>query len=329
MDVGLALPQYDYSVAGERPLSWATVVAWARWAEELGFSSVWLSDHLFLSLDHWGGEPGRHEGLDPLVGLTALARLTASVRVGTLVLCTPLRPPGVLAKALATVDVLSGGRLVVGMGAGWYEPELRAAGIGLERPAVRLQRLEEAVVILRGAFGGGPFSFTGRTYQVQGLRSLPLPRQRPAPPIWIGGRGDRLLAVAARCADGWNALGWTGSLDSYRRLAGRLDEACERAERDPSEVARSVNRAVLVGEDEADLRRRWEHLGECTPAGVLAGTSLDDYRRGRLVGTVEQVREQVSEWAAAGVSTLIVNLGALPFVVTGPDDLELVSSAVT
>src|SRR5437588_5273310 len=143
MDVGLALPQFDFSVPGERPLRWDTVRGWALRAEELGFSSVWLADHLFWDIGRYGAPPGRQEAYDPLVALAALARGTSRVKLGTLVLNALLRPPAVLAKVLASLDVVSGGRLVVGLGAGNFEPEYRAAGVPFRRPGVRLAQLGE------------------------------------------------------------------------------------------------------------------------------------------------------------------------------------------
>ncbi len=283
MDVGLALPQYDYSVAGEAPLRWETVVSWAEQADACGLSSVWLSDHLFVSLERYGAPPGEHGGFEPLAALAGLARRTTTVRLGTLVLCTQLRPPAVLAKALATLDVLSAGRITVGMGAGWFRPEFEAAEVPFERPGVRLEQLADAIVVLRGAFTGGPFTFIGQHYRTQDLRARPLPLQRPAPPIWVGGRGDRLLGVVARHADGWNAAGWAGTIDDYRRRLSVLERACQDAGRDPAGISRSINRGALVGEDEADLRRRWGRLAATTPPGVLQRTSLERYRAGRLV----------------------------------------------
>ena len=327
MDVGLALPHYDHSVPGERPLRWETVVAWARAADEAGLASVWLSDHLFLSLEHWGGRPGHEEGFEALTTLAALARATTRARLGTLVLCPHLRPPGALAKALATVDVVSDGRLTVGIGAGWFEPEYASAGLEFPPPGARIERLEETLEVLRLAFTGEPFTYSGRHLHLDDMVCRPRPLQRPGPPLWVGGRGDRLLAVAARAADGWNAGGWTGTVDAYRERAAVLDRACEDAGRDPATVARSVNRLCLVGEDERDVRRRWEALVEGPTADVLRGMTLEDYRHGRLVGTVEQVREQLQEWSGEGVAELIVTLGALPFTVTSVDAVELVASA--
>ncbi len=128
MRVGLALPSLDYSVPGERPLRWSTVVAAAEQAERLRFDSVWVPDHLFVDLARLGGPPGRQETVDPIVALAGLARHTQRVRLGILVLCAPLRPATVLAKALATLDVLSGGRLTVVIGVGWVKQEFDALG---------------------------------------------------------------------------------------------------------------------------------------------------------------------------------------------------------
>lgn len=327
VDVGLALPHYDHSVPGERPLRWETVVAWARAAEAAGLASVWMSDHLFVSLERWNGPPGEHEGFEALTTLAALARATTTVRLGTLVLCPHLRPPGVLAKALATIDVISAGRLIVGLGAGWFEPEYTAAGLPFPAAGARIERLAETIEVLGLAFTGEPFSYHGRHVHMEAMVCRPRPVQRPGPPLWVGGTGDRLLSVAARSADGWNAGGWSGTVAGYRARLAVLERACEDAGRDPAAVARSVNRLALVGEDEGDLRRRWDRLASVSAPGALRGMSLDEYRQGRLVGTVEQVGEQLGEWTDAGVTTLVVSLGALPFTVTGVDDLEMVASA--
>lgn len=328
MDLGLALPQYDYPVAGQPPVEWSTLAQWAGRAEACGFSSVWLSDRLFVSLAGRGGPPERCGGFEPLTALAGLARVTSRVRIGTLGLNALMRPPGVLAKVLATLDQLSGGRLVVGIGAGPHGAELQAAGLPYE-PGALVDQLAEAVTVLRGALEGPLFSFAGRHYRVEGMRTRPVPVQRPSPPIWIGGSGDRLLAVVARHADGWDGSAWNAGLEDYRRGVAALERACEGVGRDPAEITRSVHRRVLIGEDEADVARRFERVRQRAPSWAGAGTTLDDLREGGFVGTVDQVREAAAAWAAAGVSTLIANLGALPFAVTDLDDLELVASAIT
>jgi len=326
VDVGLTLPQYDFSVPGEDPLRWETVVACAERAEALGFDSVWLSDHLFLDISRYGAPAGRHGCFDPLVAFAALARRTTSVRLGTLTLCTPLRPATVLAKALATLDQVSGGRVTVGLGAGWYAEELAAAGMELEPPRVRLARLAESVQVVRGMFGGGPFSFAGRYESAVEAHCLPRPAQRPGPPVWVGGKGDRLIALAGTYADGWNTA-WIWSPEDWSARAALLDVACEQAGRDPASVTRSVGLYALTGEDEADLAGRFERLRQRSPPGVLDGQDLSQWRRGRLVGTVDQVADQVRRWAELGVSSLVLNPGAVPFASAAADDVSLLAEA--
>lgn len=328
MELGLALPHYDHSVPGERPLRWTTVVDWAQAAERAGLDSLWVSDHLFLSLAHWGGPDETADALECLTAVAALARATSRVRLGTLVICPHLRPAGVLAKALATVDVLSGGRLTIGLGAGWFEPEYTAAGLPFPPARTRMEQLGETIEVLRRCFSGERFDFDGEYLHLEGMVCLPRPVQRPAPPVWVGGRGDRLLGVVARAADGWNAGRWWGTAEDYQERLAVLERACAAAGRDPSTIHRSVNRLALVGEDDADLRRRWERLVAIAPPGTMRAGSLEEYRHGRLVGTVEQVREQLAGWAELGVNTVIVSLGALPFTVSGVDDLEMVASAM-
>lgn len=326
MDIGLALPQYDFSVPGESPLRWETLLGWAHRAEALGFGSVWVSDHLFLDISRYGAPTGDHGCFDPLVVLSAIARRTTSLRLGTLTLAAPLRPATVLAKALATLDVVSGGRLTVGIGAGWYEPELAAAGIVEERPRARLARLAESVHVLRGMFGGGPFTFEGEYERANQARCLPRPVQRPSPPIWVGGKGERLVRLAGRYADGWNAA-WIWTPEDWLDRAKVLDEACERAGRDPSSVARSVGLYALAGEDEADLAQRYRRLQQLSPSGVLDNVDLAQWRDGRLVGTVEQVRDQVRRWESLGVSSIVLTTGAVPFALASADDVELLAEA--
>jgi probable F420-dependent oxidoreductase len=329
VDVGLALPHYDYSIPGAARLEWTDVVAWAQRAAALGFDSLWLADHLFLSIEKYGGPAGNHFGYEPLTALGALARAVPGIGLGTLVLCAQLRPPAVLAKNVATLDRVSGGRLTVGIGAGWFEPEYEAAGVVFERPGVRLAQLAEAVDVVKGlGAASGPFTYRGRHTRVEGARNNPPPVQPGGPPVWVGGRGDRLLGVAARHADGWNTV-WAWTFDDYRQRLAVLERACAAAGRDVASVTRSLGLYTLVGENEGDLRRRFERMADAAPPGVFRGTDLDEWRIGRLVGTVSQVREQADEWGELGVASLIVGLGALPFSVTEAADLDLVAAALT
>jgi probable F420-dependent oxidoreductase len=303
------------------------VAAHARAADDLGYDSLWVSDHLFLDVSKYGGPSDPVGVLEPISTLGALAGIVERPRLGTLVLCEALRPPTVAAKALATLDRITAGRLDIGLGAGWYEPEYAAIGAPMPPPGVRLRRLREATEIITGLLGGATFDYEGEFFQAAGARVDPPALQQPRPPVFIGGKGDRLIATAAACADGWNTC-WVWTPADYRGRLEVLDRACDELGRDPATVWRSVGLYTLVGEDERDLTRRFERLRAATPSGVLDGVSLDEWRVGRLVGTVAQVREQADEWASLGVETLVVGPGALPFQVASLDDVEAIGEAL-
>jgi alkanesulfonate monooxygenase SsuD/methylene tetrahydromethanopterin reductase-like flavin-dependent oxidoreductase (luciferase family) len=325
MRIGVALPQYDYSVAGERPLRFETVVEYAQLAASAGADSMWLSDHLFLDLGKYGASNEREACLDPLVTLAALARRLPQARLGTMVLLEALRPASVLAKSLASLDCISGGRVDIGLGAGWYEAEYEAIAMKMPAPPERLARLAEAVQVVSALLGGGPASFDGRFHSIFDAPNHPAAQQQPRPRVFVGGKGDRLLQLAARYADGWNTC-WVWTLDAYRERLRVLDDACARVARDPKTIWRTLGLYGLCGEDERDLTRRFERLRAQSPRGVL-DIDLATFRQGRLVGTIEQVREQVAEWELLGVDTLMLGVGAVPFQVGARDDVELLVHA--
>ncbi len=326
MRLGFALPQYDYSIGGEDPLRWETVADFARAAERAGYDSLWLSDHLCLDLARYGGTSEQRGIYDPIVTLATLAQVVTRPRLGALVLCEALRPASVLAKSLASLDHLCGGRLDVGIGAGWYEPDYTLIGMSLPSPRERLARLREAIVVARGLLEGGPFTFDGRYHRAFDARNDPPAVQRPSPPIVVGGKGDRLLALVAELADGWNTC-WVWTVAAYRERLAVLERACDAVGRDPATVTRTLGLYALCGEDESDLVRRFDRMRALSPPGVL-DVSLAEWRVGRLVGTVDQVAEQAQEWAGLGIETLVVGLGAVPFAATTVDDLELLAAAV-
>ncbi|MET0628391.1 MAG: LLM class flavin-dependent oxidoreductase, partial [Acidimicrobiia bacterium] len=178
-----------------------------------------------------------------------------------------------------------------------------------------------------GLLDGGPFTYDGRYHGAFGAHNEPASRQRPTPPIIVGGKGDRLLGVVAELADGWNTC-WAWTFDDYRERVDVLERACERIERDPATVSRSLGLYALCGESEADLEQRFRRLVDLTPRGVLDGMTLDQWRAGRLVGTVEQVREQVARWGELGVDTIVAGVGAVPFAITTTDDVEVLAHAL-
>ncbi len=331
MRIGLALPHYDFSLLEDaalgRPLRFDAILDVARKAEALGFDSLWVSDHLTLSIEKYGGGPGAWFTYEPLTLLAALSRHVSRPRLGTLVLCEALRPAAVAVKALTTLDHLCGGRLDIGVGAGWYEPDYQALGMDVPPPGERLERLEETLAVFTTLLPGGPATVEGRFHRVRGACNRPPPRQHPRPPVFVGGKGNRLLELAARRADGWNTC-WVWTPAAYRERVRALERACEAAGRDPATVHRSLGLYTLVGEDHADLERRYRRMRARAPGGMLAGTTLEEWREGRLVGTVDEVAEQVAGWREAGVAELICDVGPLPFSLSAADDLEVAAAGL-
>lgn len=234
--VGIQLPEV------ERDVRWPEYLAMARAAEDAGFDSIWLGDHLLYRGD---GRPERGPW-DAWSMLAGLAAATRRVRLGPLVACLGFHTPGNLARTAAAVDEISGGRLVLGIGAGWNETEFRAFGIPFDR---RVDRFEEAFGILRRLLSGERVSVRGRHWQVEDAVLLPPPARRP--PLMIGSTGERMLGIALPHVDAWNT--WyeqTGNTpEGFARESATVTAAARRAGRDPDEIARSA--CVLVVLDPA------------------------------------------------------------------------------
>ena len=332
MRLGLGLPHYDTSYRGERA-SWPALQEVATTAERAGFDSVWISDHLFLDWGKYGGPDDEQGSFECWTTLSAIGAVTKDLRLGTLTICNDLRNPALLAKMAASLDLLSGGRLDLGLGAGWYEPEYKAAGIAFDKASTRIKRLGESARLIAELLEGGTVTHDGRFYKAEDARVRPRPKQTPRPPIWIGGKGDLLLDTVATSADGWN-FSWLGSIDTYRDRSAAADKACANNNRDPQSLRRSVGAYVLAGTDENDTKRRFERLIERTPPGVLqtpnggAAVSWEEFRRDRVAGTVQEVVDRLGELVDLGVEEVIVSLGAVPFQVADLEDVELIGSEI-
>jgi F420-dependent oxidoreductase-like protein len=329
MRVGLSLPHYDFSFPGDSPVSFERMAEVARLAERLGFDSVWISDHFFYSLARYGGPPGLHGSLEPLTALAALAAMTERVRLGTLVLCASFRHPAILAKTATAIDLLSRGRLDLGLGAGWYEEEFEAFGFDFGTVAERFEILEETLLVVSALFGDEePVSFEGRRFRLREAYNHPRPAQRPHPPLWLGAKGgDRSLRLAARHADGWNTV-WRWAPDTYAARARRAQEICEAEGRDPATLRLSVGLYTLVGEDERDVADRYRSMQRWMPGGALDGQPLDVYAADTLTGTPEVVLDRLARFAELGVEEMIVAPAPLPFAVPDPTVLEILGEAV-
>jgi F420-dependent oxidoreductase-like protein len=329
MRIGLALPHYGFSFPDGSALTWAGLSGWARRAEDLGFDSVWVSDHFFLSLGRYGGGEERYGSVEPLTALAALAAVTDRVRLGTLVLGSGFRHPAMVAKSAVTIDLLSRGRLDLGLGAGWYEDEYRALGYDFGTLAERFSILEESVEVLTLLFGEKePVTWQGRHFQLDEAYCRPRPAQQPRPPLLIGGKGGpRLLRLVARRADGWNTV-WAWTPEDYAKRASTLDALCEREGRDPSTVRRSVGLYTVVGESQPDVEARWERVKEWVPGAAFAASDLGEWRTDKLVGTPDQILETLAAFASHGVEEMILSIGPLPFAIADEEMVDLIAEQI-
>ena len=329
MRFGLALPHYDFSVPPpDRPITFRRAAEVARLAERLGFDSVWVSDHFLYTFARYG-EPEPHYGsLEPLTTLAGIAALTERVRLGTLVLGAPFRHPSLLAKTVATLDSISGGRIDLGVGAGWLEDEFAAFGYRFGTVGDRFAALEETLQVLEALLDGVEASGTFGPVELKSARLLPPPVQRPRPPVWVGGKGGpRLLRLAARHADGWNLV-WRITPEDYAGKAGDVAAACDAEGRDPATFRRSVGLYGLIAEDEASVAALWARARASMPGGALDGESWEDWHADTLSGTPDQVLDRVAAFEALGVEELILSPWSLPFALPEPEMLEVVAERV-
>jgi len=291
---GLFFPQIGVDFHGllERALA----------CEESGFHSLWLADHMWArglpDVDH----------LEIWTALSALAARTNRLRLGSLVLCNSYRNPALVAKMAATLDQISGGRLEIGMGAGWMEEEYRGYGYGFPPVRTRIEQLDEAVEVVRRLLTEARVTFQGKHYALTAAANNPKPVQRPYPPITIGGSGERLLLrVVAKHADRWNCPMNAGA-EIGRKLAA-LRAHCAAVGRDPGTITVGEQVLVVLGKDDVDFEQRW------AMAKQLLGT-FADLDAVAVRGTPEQVAVGLRTKIESGVRLFTLMFGDLAPVET-------------
>jgi F420-dependent oxidoreductase-like protein len=264
-----------------------------RHVERTGWDIACVTDHLVPN------NPTREgANLEALSSLSALAALVPRIRLGTIVLSNTFRHPAVVAKMAAQIDIISGGRLVLGLGTGWLAGEHEAYGIPLPSVRERLERLDEACQVIRSLWTEGRSTFKGRYYQLSDAPLDPKPVQTPHPPLMIGGAGERVtLRLVATHADLCNFI---GGPKVYARKGAILDQHCAAIGRDPKTIRRSVNMFLLFTTDQHEIDR----LAETAAARI--GDHVSDPRDSCLAGTPEQIREQLHQLRAAGVDTVFI-----------------------
>jgi F420-dependent oxidoreductase-like protein len=267
-------------------------LAVARLAEDLGFDAYFRSDH-YISFFEGGGLPGP---TDAWITLAGLARDTTRLRLGTLVSPVTFRLPGPLAIAVAEVDAMSGGRVELGLGAGWNDREHAAYGIPFPATGERFDRLEEQLAVITGLWGtpvGETFSYSGAHYTIDDSPALPKPVQQPGPPIVMGGFGPtRTPRLAARYANEFNAA--FAPPDAFPELVERARAACEAIGRDPASLPTSIANTVVCGSDDAEVARR----------AAAIGRDVETAKAAHFAGTPAEVIDRIGVYREAGAETV-------------------------
>jgi F420-dependent oxidoreductase-like protein len=301
MRFGAFIPQgWRHDLVGiDRDDHWPTMQRVAGEIERLGFESVWVYDHF-----HPVPEPTQEPVYEAWTLMTALATVTTTARLGQMCTCNSYRHPAYLAKVAACIDAISGGRVEMGIGAGWYEHEYLGYGFPFPKPSVRIGQLREGVEIMRRLWTEDVVDYEGKHYTLEDARCRPKPVQEPHIPLWIAGGGEQLtLNVAARHADYTN-FGWT--LDQFEHKSEVLAGHCADVGRDFAEITRTTNFNVAIGETEADVEDYWAWyreqftpvVGEERVEEMIRGNYLEG---GGVAGTPEQLIERIKQWESAGL----------------------------
>jgi F420-dependent oxidoreductase-like protein len=287
-------------IEGQEGVTWDDWLALARSAEENGLEGLFRSDHYASVMG------ARARGaLDAWATLAGLAARTERIRLGTLVSPGTFRHPSVLAKAVVTADHISDGRIELGMGAGWLESEHAAYGFTFPNRSVRLELFAEQIEIVHRQWTEDTFDFHGRHYRLRDCRALPKPVQDPHPPLIVGGAAGRgTVEPAVRWADEYNTI--FAPVETARERRRTLDEACERAGRDPATLPLSLMTMCVVGADAAELRERAGRVLKVTGETGEPERFLDENRASGVVGTVDEAAEKLRELEAAGVERIFL-----------------------
>ena len=278
LKLGYHLPETD------RPTTWRDIASLSRSAEDAGFSAIWAPDHLLYKFEN---EPP-DAPWECWTMLSAIAAITSTVEIGPLVLSASFRNPALIAKMAATVDEISGGRLVLGLGAGWHEPEYRSYGFPYDH---RASRFAEALTIIHGLLRDGEIDFVGRFHEARECVLIPRGPRPSGIPLMIGSRGEKMLETSLPLVDAWNAWFQWGSntTKGLAPIVDHVDAIARRVGRDPAAIKKTS--AVLVSPD--PNRQPVPFNGRVVPA---------------ITGDAEQVAEQLNRFAAIGIDELMVVL---------------------
>ncbi len=325
MKFGLFIPQgWRMDLVGIDPAQhWGVMAGLARRADaNEDWSSIWVFDHF-----HTVPVPTEDATHEAWTLMAAFAAVTGRVRLGQMCSCMSYRNPAYLAKVASTVDIVSEGRVEMGIGAGWYEQEWRAYGYGFPGAGERLGRLREGVEIFRQMWTTGTATLDGKHYQVDGARCWPRPLQGTSSPgsphngipMWIAGGGEKVtLRIAAQYADYTN---FAGSLEEFTHKSEVLRGHCDEVGRDFDEIVRSADYDVVIGHDEQEIEDRLAGIRDRLVQGgtpeARADRRLQDYRQSPLTGTPEQLVERLRSFEKVGMTYAITNFAEAAYDTSG------------
>jgi F420-dependent oxidoreductase-like protein len=316
---GLFVPQgWRLDLVGIEPREhWPTMKGLAQYADAGAWESIWVYDHF-----HTVPVPTEEATHEAWTLMSAFGAVTERVRLGQMCTCMSYRNPVYLAKVATTCDIVSGGRIEMGIGAGWYEHEWRAYGYGFPGAGERLQMLDEGVQIMKQAWQTGSATLDGKHYQVDGAIVRPLPLQDGGIPIWIAGGGEKVtLRIAAKYADYTN---FDGSLAGFSHKSALLEEHCAAVGTDFGRITRSSNYNVILGRTEAEAQQRLDAI-TARMAPYVEDHVLERYLRmyrGSAFGTPQQVIDQLGALREAGLAYAICNFPDAAFDRTGIELFE-------
>lgn len=320
MRFGTFIPQgWRQDLVGIEPAEqWKVMASLAQRADAGPWESIWVYDHF-----HTVPTPTDEATHEAWTLMSAFAAATDRVRLGQMCTCMGYRNPAYLAKVAATVDIISGGRVEMGIGGGWYEHEWRAYGYGFPKIGDRLAMLDEGVDIMTQAWKTGRATLDGKHYQVDDAIVQPKPLQEGGIPVWVAGGGEKVtLKIAAKYAD---CVNWLGSPDAFSHKREVFEQHCADIGRDPAEVVRSANFDTVVGETQGEVDERLDRM-EARVADVLGAKTEDymrPYRTGQaLVGTIEQVSERLDDMRSRGLDYAIHYFPEHAFDSSGVDLFE-------
>jgi F420-dependent oxidoreductase-like protein len=288
---GLQINPYYEGTTGN---PWDQVLPVAKLLDESAFDSCWLYDH-FLYEGGYSGHPFSEPAMEVFTTLGAIAAATSRVKLGQLVLGMPYRNPALMTKMATTLDLISQGRTILGIGAGWHKREYEAYGFG-DFPEIpdRMKRFEDGIKVILKLWTENPASHEGPFYRLLEVKDNPKPVQRPHPPIMIGGSGEKVtLRLVAQYAQFCN-IG--GDVETVERRFGILREHCDRLGKPYDQITRSIYQTVLIGKDEAEVAKKREQYADYIP------------RQGAMIGTPEQLIEQFGAYAKVGCQYAIFRM---------------------